>query len=576
MNPTPAPESPRRIRQRGRRNTTAPLVERAVTGLRSGVGHEAVPRLWSITVALIALAVYLVQCPSVTGDKDSPEFTIVLALNGVAHPTGYPLYTVLGHFFARLVHASGATWAYASNAWSAVGGAVAVYLLHRLALALLPAAPPRTVVTSRRGRVQNALLPVALFAFNPIWTYETSLAEVYSWHVAWVLGTALYFARLVRNLSAAGDWSARRLYRHAATWGLMCGVGSAHHATSIFVAAPLSIAIFVVLVARNRMRAELVPILAMATCVPLFAYGFIYWRATHPTPIDWWGLAPGLDSLIFHVTGRQFGGLLGHFNPSPEQAAFLRRYIFPFLIPGLLLALAAAVRARDSGERVLRWGLAGSALAGTAYAFGYGAVDPASYFLYPTALSLAAAVPIVGSIAGATARARRTSIAATVLLALAILMLWLPWLRTGQQRTQGFEEFDRYIRSMWQAIPMDSAIVFWSTDLYYKLLEYQLLRGEKPGVVVAHPRGLYFPGGRARFIARTGIDPLDDPEVMAYTGLRAYSADSLVRGSIDAVENSVNRRTHLPVIRFDPEQRSMRLLLKPGADTSAALVTQRR
>jgi hypothetical protein len=571
--------SPPRGRRHHRDEAAEPAADRPRTDPSPDRLREVVPRLGSFVLALVALAVYLVQCPSVTGDKDSPEFTIVLALNGVAHPTGYPLYTILGHFFAQMVHAFGATWAYASNAWSAVGGALAVYFLHRLALALTPGAAPGAApafTTSWRGRFLLALLPVAFFAFNPIWTYETTLAEVYSWHVAWVLGAALYFVRLVRGLSAPGDWPQRRLYQHAVAWGLLCGVGGAHHATSILVAAPLSIVILVVLIARRRMRAGLLPALIVAACAPLLAYGFIFWRATHPTPIDWIELAPGFGGLLDHVTGQQFAALLGHWNPSPEQAGFLRRYVFPFLFPGLLLAFASAVRARDPGERALLWGLVVSALAGTAYAFAYGAVDPASYFLYPTALALAAMLPFVARLVGVIGAARRTRVAATGLLALATLLLWVPWLITDQRRTSGFTAFDHYVHSMWQAIPMDSAIVFWSTDLYYKLLEYQLLEGEKPGVVVAHPRALYTPGGRARFFARTSIDPLADPAVAVYDSLPAYSPDSLVRRSIDAVESSVNRRTSLPVIHFDPEQGSVRLLLKAHPDSIVLPVARDR
>src|SRR5262249_56008529 len=79
--------------------------------------------------------IYLLLAPAVPGDKDSGEFTLVLATNGVAHPTGYPLFTILGHGFVRIAHALGASWAYAANAWSALGGGVA--------MALFPAPPVR-------------------------------------------------------------------------------------------------------------------------------------------------------------------------------------------------------------------------------------------------------------------------------------------------------------------------------------------------------------------------------------------------------------------------------------------------
>ena len=543
----------------------------------------AVPRLWSLAVALVALAVYLIQCPPVSGDKDSPEFTLVLALNGVAHPTGYPLYTLFGHLFARSIHALGATWAYAANAWAALGGGVAIYFLHRLAAALLPAA----LRLDRRTRFLLALLPVAIFAFNPIWTYETTLAEVYSWHVAWVLGASLYFVRLVRALADEEDWPARRLFGRAALWGLLCGVGGAHHATSIFVAAPLSIAIFVVLITRRRLGAPLVTaaltatalaatVLA-ATCVPLLSYGIILWRSTHPAPFQWWGLTPGLSGLLWHMSAAIYGHSLGSFAPAPEHARLLRWYVYPFLFPGLLVALAGAVRVRGAGERTLHWGLAVAALLGTAYTFDYGVVDPSSYFLYPMALGAAALTPILGAFAAGAAAARRAALVVGALLGITSLVLWFPWLRTGQQRAGLFVSFDRFVHSMWSSIPADSGFVFWTNDMYYKLQEYQMLAGEKPGLGVWHALILYRPEGRRRFFERFGFDPAEGLELRRPAiEPKPDVSDPLIQEDVDAMEAHVNAITRLPVMHFDPKIPTVRLLRKPSADSSAVPVARKR
>ena len=63
--------------------------------------------LESMAVALAALALYLLFAPPVSGLGDSSEIALVLATNGVAHPTGYPLYTLLGHCFVALLHMLG-------------------------------------------------------------------------------------------------------------------------------------------------------------------------------------------------------------------------------------------------------------------------------------------------------------------------------------------------------------------------------------------------------------------------------------------------------------------------------------
>ena len=96
---------------------------------------------------------------------------------------------LLGHLFVRIVHALGATWAYAANAWSAVGGAVAVYLLHRLALALatvvaallitLIGIPASTIVARESGRQDPGFVVIdevagqwiALIAMRPDWQH---------------------------------------------------------------------------------------------------------------------------------------------------------------------------------------------------------------------------------------------------------------------------------------------------------------------------------------------------------------------------------------------------------------------
>src|SRR5262245_56651528 len=91
------------------------------------------PAWVSVAVAAAILTLDLLLAPHVAGDGDSAELTVVLATLGLSHPTGYPLYTVLGHGFCTALLALGAGWEWAANAWSALGAAVAIGLWHRFA-----------------------------------------------------------------------------------------------------------------------------------------------------------------------------------------------------------------------------------------------------------------------------------------------------------------------------------------------------------------------------------------------------------------------------------------------------------
>jgi hypothetical protein len=535
---------------RGRRSPAKPRAGDARAATATGPSQ-----LESLGAGLIALVIYLACAPPVSGDKDAAEFTLVLALNGVAHPTGYPLFTLLGHGFVRLVHALGATWAYAANAWAALGGATAVYLLHRLSTSLL--SPSATL--GRRARSWIAALPVVFLVFNPIWTYETTLAEVYSWHVAWLLATTLLFVHLVRGMAAETPPPARRLHRGALAWGLACSVGAAHHATAVAVVVPLSLALLVVLVVRRRLRLVFLLEAVLAALVPLSAYGFILWRASHPAPVQWFALAPGWDGLAAHVLGRQYSGLVGHFAPDPVQRTFLNRYVYPFLFPGILLAIFAAFRARGLAARASAWGIAASALAGLLFAFSYAAPDPSSYFLHPMVLGLVSLAPVAEHFAR-DARRGRTALAGA-LLTLVGLTLWVPWLRTDFERVRLFVGFDALVHTMWRSIPMDSAMVFWSNDMHHKLLEYQLLDGEKPGLDVLDARNLAAPRVREAFVRRYGFDPIGPGDVAVIT-----------EDAAGVIEERVNTLARVPVIHFDPRVPTVRLLRRTPADTVVAAV----
>src|SRR6185503_3706545 len=156
-----------------------------------------VPALASAAFGALSGAIYRWLAPPVSGPKDAAEFTLVLATGGAAHPTGYPLYVMLGHLFAVAMHAMGASWAYAANAWSAVGGGVAIALLHALAARVIP---PRLAI-GRLARIALATFATAIFALDPIWLLDAMLAETYTWHLVWVCAASLFALGLVRALA---------------------------------------------------------------------------------------------------------------------------------------------------------------------------------------------------------------------------------------------------------------------------------------------------------------------------------------------------------------------------------------
>jgi hypothetical protein len=123
---------------------------------------------------LLSLALYVTTlAPSVpTLFDDSLEFPLVAYRLAIAHPTGYPLYTLLAKLFTL------GPWhnvAWAVNLLSAVAGALAVALAFLVARQL----------TRRRW---PALLGAAALAVSPVFWSQAAVAEVYTLNTVFVAG----------------------------------------------------------------------------------------------------------------------------------------------------------------------------------------------------------------------------------------------------------------------------------------------------------------------------------------------------------------------------------------------------
>src|SRR3954468_15486541 len=89
--------------------------------------------IW-LALVLSALALYAATLLPGIGSGDTAEFQRVAPSLGVAHPTGYPLYTMLGWLWSQLP--LGGTPAWRMNLFSAATAALAVGTLFLAARAL--------------------------------------------------------------------------------------------------------------------------------------------------------------------------------------------------------------------------------------------------------------------------------------------------------------------------------------------------------------------------------------------------------------------------------------------------------
>jgi hypothetical protein len=281
-----------------------------------------VPWLGDLLVFLFALALYLsTLAPSVL-PGDSGEFQLVAPTLGIPHPTGYPLYLLLGKLISWLPVGS---VAYRLNLLSALAAAGAVWAVYRAGRAL-------------GLRQAAALVGAGLLAVSSTLWSQATIAEKYTLNAFFVGATLWLGLRWRRAHLAGGDRRSRRwLYAWAACYGLSL----AHHRTMLLLGPAYALLFWFTdrrLVPERRSIARLLLLglapLALYLLLPLFSSlnpPYAYQR------VD--SVSAFLDLVLARdYQGSLFRGGWGGLWPRLAEAGRLlaRQFGWPGLIAGVL------------------------------------------------------------------------------------------------------------------------------------------------------------------------------------------------------------------------------------------------
>jgi hypothetical protein len=266
-----------------------------------------------------AFALYAATLLPGLGSGDTAEFQRVLPTLDVAHPTGYPLYTLLGWLWSWLPLG---TMAWRISLLSAAAAALAIGALFGVARAIGQSAPVA------------AGAALALAATRTFWSQAT-IAEVYALAA---LIQALLLLALLR-------WRAGRWPLWVA--GLLAGLGLAHHRTIILMF-PGALVFVLVTLWQGRAAPRTSPLWReLALAIGALVAGclfYLYLPLRAPAWLDSW------RTLLRVIAGSDALGVwLGVNEPWRVAAEHLRELWASFILPqfsplGVALALLGLAR----------------------------------------------------------------------------------------------------------------------------------------------------------------------------------------------------------------------------------------
>lgn len=440
----------------------------------------------ALVLAALSLALYaLTLAPSVM-PGDSAECQYAAYLLYLVHPTGYPLYLLLGWAWTHLLPLGDV--AYRLNLFSAFWAALTVALVYLVSLKLLAQTLPgqRPLL----HRLAAALGALALAVSETFWNRSLS-AGIRTFHAFFV---ALLLYLLLRW---AEDVQRDRLLLAAA---FVCGLSLAHHRTTVLLLpGALVFVVGALLKARRALEVRRLLLLLALMLLPLLLYLYIPLRG----PLDQTRnleIAADKSVVLYESTFQEFrdyllgSGYMDWVLPLEglgRAGSLWERLLSQFTLPGVLLGLLGLGRLA-SGRR---WGF----LALTGLAFLCNSIFALIYFvemryLYiPVYLVFALWVALGGATLAELAGRLRLRGAAWVGVAVAALLLLLPLsvLRLNyplldQSRNRDLPEFWQRVLS--EPLPPGAIVVGNDRNEMQAMWYYQFVEGQRPDLVNMFPR----------------------------------------------------------------------------------------
>lgn len=435
------------------------------------------------------IAYRLTAAPSVL-PGDAGEFQFTAPLAGLSHPTGYPLYHLLGWAWGWLYQGNAAQGA---SHFSALWGGLAVGLFYLLSYEALTQLT--THLQWRRGAGWLAALTTLVFAANPTLWAQATQAEVYTLQAAFVaalLGATLAVGR-GRNRDERP--SARLI---AAILALLLGLALTHHLTIVLLLP--GIVIYLLLVRPDAFTGRRMLRLAPWLLVPLLFYLYVPLRA----PASPWlnqTLAPGLTLDLFdeslagvlrYIFGLGFApSLHGPAAALAQVPMAAQAFLGHFGWAGLaLIALGLiALALEDQLPALILTGV--SFVCCTVFNLFYGIKDIAafyipSYLIATLWLGLGLAYVVELATRAISARLRY------YLLPFAALVLILPYLlfvsyRPQFDRSRDYEAAVRWLQILSQPLPENAILVSNDRDEMTPMFYFQYVGGRAAGMSAVFP-----------------------------------------------------------------------------------------
>ncbi len=343
--------------------------------------------IYSVLSFVIPFVVYLITLAPTVSWVDSDELATASSLLRIAHPTGYPLFTVLGKMFTLIPIVDEV---YMLNIMSAFISSAAIFIFFNLMVFLftdfrLTKSDKLLSVNFSPDTVYNISLASALIlAFSKTFWDNANVTEVYSLHSFFLILLTYVFLK-ANNYYPGGDKFLHKEEKYWILFAFILGLSFANHLTTVFLAFGF-LYLFFSNYGFSKASFKQIIILTLPFIAGLTLYIYLLVRADNS--VLSWGHTYNFENFIAHITGRQYDTAM--FRSFDDLKIQLMRYIaeYPkeFVYLNILLIIPGIVELYKCSRELFYFTLI-LFITGILFASNYTIYDIYSYYLLASVIT---------------------------------------------------------------------------------------------------------------------------------------------------------------------------------------------
>ncbi len=332
----------------------------------------------AIFVSIVAFVNYLLTMSRSVGVTDSGELAAVACTLGIAHPTGYPLFTLLGRSWIlipiRLEEII------RLNIFASILTASAVGIFFKTSLAIKNAQAifsfkNRKSINDKRFKLISAGASLTLAFSTTFWMQSTNV-EVYALHLVLILMTSLLFISGLNDLMIKEKYIANRFI----LFTFILGLSFSNHMTTVLLV-PAFLWLYFKSLGWSKNSFKLILKLSPFFLLGLSIYFYLPIRSAS-NPMFNWGHPASLEKFLWHISGKQYQVWLfaGWDVVQKQLNYYLSNFSSEFFIVSWIFILAGIVFLWKHSRNLLIFFL-GLFTTAILYSINYDIFDIDSYFL---------------------------------------------------------------------------------------------------------------------------------------------------------------------------------------------------